>query len=693
MLIALGPNEIRGQQQNNFESDIRQLSVMLNLHHVAPRETDDSLSANVFDELIEMCDPMGLVFLKAEYDSLKRYRFMLDDEMKNGSSDFFDSFTTMFQNGVIRSERFLDRSAGMSLNLWVKDTIYFNDGNIPEFALDSTRLQKKWTRYLKYAVLNQLFEKDSASDAVFSMNESELEAISEKELTRIVLREHRSLRHFIDQPMGYAEFMKVVLFNIITTCFDPHTSYFNLELNKWFQAEVSASGYTFGIELETNLSGDIKVGKLLPGGPAWRSGMINKGDVLLSGRWQGAEKADFTMMSLDEIELYFEKCIDKSFVFEIEKADGQVEEVTLHKEKIRQTGDIVHSYVIRGEHTLGYIILPAFYNDIEENKPGCANDVAREILKLKKENIEGVILDLRFNGGGSIQEALDLAGIFIDAGPICMINDRTAKPIVLKDMNRGIAWDGPLMLLVNSSSASASEIIAAAMQDYNRALIVGQTTYGKSTGQIVLPCDTTILPDLSNMDITKKASGFVKITSLKLYRIDGSSHQKTGVTPDLALPDFFHTQIETESSSPYALNNESISKKAYYTPLPVIPVDSLNKLLSARMNESEFYKRLTNLSDTVLSFSDPEFMLFDMNSFKTHWQKIIRNIDELKKMTENFSCTFEVLNHGYDIELSISDEYFRLLNDAAINKIQRDYEIQEAVNIMNDFIGIIKPAK
>lgn len=694
LLIIWVPLNVIGQHKSSFGSDIRQLYLMLDQHHVAPREADDSLSADVFDEMIGLCDPMGLVFLQEEFDSLStKYRHSIDDEMKNGSEAFFNDFTFMYQQGVARAERFLDRSAGLPLNLWKKDTLYFNPGKMPLFAKDSTGLQNKWSRYLKYAVLNQLFAKDSADDPVFSMNNQELDKLAEEELKKIVVREHRTLKHFTTQPMGYHEIMKVVFFNLITSCFDPHTSYFNPELNRWFQAETSASGYTFGMELEASVNGDVKISKLLPGGPAWRSGMMNKGDLLISGQWQNAEKVDFTMMSLDEVESFLEKAIDKFLVFEIKKADGQIKEITLRKEKMRQTEDIVRSYVINDQHKIGYIILPAFYNDIDEKKPGCANDVAREILKLKKENIEGIILDLRYNGGGSIQEALDLAGIFIDAGPVCIYTERSLKPFVLKDMNRGIAWDGPLMVMVNSYSASASEIVSAALQDHHRALIVGQNTYGKSTGQIVLPFDTTLLPDLSNLNLMKKASGYVKVTSMKIYRIDGSSHQKKGVVPDVRIPDFFSEDSNTESSSPFALDNDPISKKAYYTPLPELPVDTLNQLLDIRIPQNIWYSKMQEFFDSLALYDDPEYILFDMDSYKSRYLKMLGLSDDLLITAENFSCSFNIINHGFDLELMKTDEYFRLQNESTLQQIRKDFGLQEAINIMNDFIGIIKPAK
>lgn len=674
----------------DFKTEIKQFGIMINRHHISPRAFDDSLSADVFEELLQLTDPMGLIFRRQDYDSLCQLQYLIDDDIRLGNNRFFAAFSGLFYQRISEARAFLDRSVQLPLKLWEKDTLWFNDAKLPVYATDSASLQKRWSRYLKHLVLIQLFDKDTVVDPVFGMNESELKPLIEKTLQRSQLREHRKLNRFTEHPMGYAEIMKVAFFNIIAECFDPHSSYFNPELNKRFQAEVSAAGYTFGMVIEEDMNGNIEISSLLPGGPAWRSNAMHKGDILLSGTWEGQETADFTLMSIDEVENFLESSIDKQLLLVIRKADGQEKEVSLRKERIRQNEDIVRSYVLKGTNNIGYIVLPAFYTDADETKPGCANDVAREILKLKKENIKGIILDLRYNGGGSIQEALDLAGIFIDVGPVCMYTDRTGKAYTLKDVNRGIAWDGPLLLLVNAYSASASEILAAALQDYNRALIVGQTTYGKASGQIVLPVDTTILPDLSNANFNKKANGYIKITEMRVYRITGQSHQKKGVVPDLEIPDNFPSNTDTENDEPFALINDSVTKKTYYTPLPSLPEDTLNQLFQKRFSNSEWYRNLAAIGDSIGHLSDPDFVLFDIDSYKNRYLKILRLIDLYQAAENNFVADFEAANHSYDIPLLQADEYFRLVNESALLMIKQDHEIQEAMNIMNDFIDILQ---
>ena len=251
--------------------------------------------------------------------------------------------------------------------------------------------------------------------------------------------------------------------------------------------------------------------------------------------------------------------------------------------------DKVKGFILRGAQTVGYISLPAFYEDWEDSRgvKGCANDVATEVIKLKKENISGLILDLRYNGGGSVQEAVELAGIFIDAGPVAQIKTRDAKVITLKDVNRGTVYDGPLLLLVNGSSASASEMVAGTLQDYNRALIVGSPTYGKATAQVVLPMDTAI--DLNTYNGKAQASSYIKMTIEKLYRITGNTAQRTGVQPDVTLPDPPDALTQREADEKFALPAITIEANKYYKPLAPLPIAAAQAAARKAMDSSAFF--------------------------------------------------------------------------------------------------------
>ncbi len=272
----------------------------------------------------------------------------------------------------------------------------------------------------------------------------------------------------------------------------------NLTEKKGFETELSGFEYSTGMGLGQNEDGNYEVDRLEPGGNAWRSGELHKGDVVLSIKKGTGTAKELSEMDEDEVDALLSGNSDEKVELTVKTAAGVTKKITLTKEKVTNDEGIVKSYVISGKQKIGYIKLPDFYSreshDIQTEDDvifdGCANDVSKEIVKLTRDTITGLILDLRYNGGGSMWEAMQLAGIFIDYGPVGSVKDKEGKVRFLKDPNRGTAYDGPLLVLINGASASASELTSAMLQDYKRALIVGSTTYGKGTAQYMLPLDT-----------------------------------------------------------------------------------------------------------------------------------------------------------------------------------------------------------
>jgi carboxyl-terminal processing protease len=244
--------------------------------------------------------------------------------------------------------------------------------------------------------------------------------------------------------------------------------------------------------------------------------------------------------------------------------------------------------VLKGAKKIGYIPLPSFYFDTGNVSGGAAGDVAKAIIKLNKENIEGLILDLRFNGGGSIEEARELAGIFIDFGPVVMYKQADQTVSVLKDMTRGTVYNGPVIIMVNGFSASASELLAASLQDHKRAMIVGGRTYGKGTGQRIYP-------------LTGSSTDFAKVTLLKIYRINGKTYQHKGVIPDVTLPDVTQSLGDREADFAYALSSDSVTKKAYYTPLTMKALTPLAEKSMARVQQSQSFKSVDQMQRKLLT--------------------------------------------------------------------------------------------
>src|SRR6185503_19716744 len=366
----------------------------------------------------------------------------------------------------------------------------------------------------------------------------------------------------------------------------------------------------------------------------------------------------------------------------VKKANGQVRSVQLRKEKMDGADeDIVKSFLLNGVKKIGYVSLPGFYTEWEnEGGSSCANDVAKEIVKLKKENIHGLILDLRFNGGGSLAEALDLAGIFIEEGPLSLIKEKNGKIITLKDPNRGTIYDGPLLVLVNGQSASASEVVAASLQDYNRALIAGSATFGKATAQQVFPLQ-------SGTSVVTKENGYAKITLEKLYRVTGKATQRNGVIPDIPIPDIFDKLTYREKDMPFSLVDDTVKRNAYYKPLAQLPVSLVSVKSATRINGDKNFLQIVSIQKELAeetNHTQPVSLKWDEVE-KELKKEIAEGLQQAKPGT-TIVTAYKADNHGYDKSRLGNDELFSLINKHWIKRLENDIYIEEAYRILNDYI-------
>jgi carboxyl-terminal processing protease len=347
----------------------------------------------------------------------------------------------------------------------------------------------------------------------------------------------------------------------------------------------------------------------------------------------------------------------------------------------------VRSFVLAGKNRIGYLSLPDFYTRWGNEGEGsrCANDVAKEILKLKKEKIDGLILDVRYNGGGSLQEAVALAGIFIDEGTLGFLKDRQ-KTIPLKDINRGTIYDGPLLVMVNGQSASASEFLAAALQDYHRAMIVGSRTFGKASAQNIFPLDRT--QNLSSLENIKNYIGYATITTDKLYRATGKSAQGYGVEPDIALPDIFELLDYHEAELPFALPADTLARKSYLKTLPPIPLRELQERTRARLDQREPFRELKSI---LASFAERDFD--DEEPVALKWQAITDAQQQKKIQEEKLKKTFfaegnsyQVSNTTLDMQRMSIDGYAKEINTLWTHKLMNDLYLDESFQIICDYI-------
>lgn len=659
---------------------------LLDKYHYRPLPFNEQLSKNVYKEFINMLDVSGIYFLSTEVDSLSKWENILQADIRASDCQFLALTTRLYKQGLLRADSIINKIEFSDLDFNRKDTLYLNSTS-HHYAETLGELKERWMRLYKYKLLNVIYGLDENKEKYKNIKDVAVEGPDI--IKKITIREKRNINVIINDPQGFEHYVADCFFNAITLCYDPHSSYFSPVAKQRFEERLSTQGFSFGLVLDETENDMIKIDRLVPGSPAWKSNQLNKDDIILQVTFENGQPIDMTYADLEDVNRIFGSNDSKTMELKIKKADGQIRTVKLTKAKIKEEDNRIKSYIITSDKKIGYISLPGFYTDYDAPKAmGCSNDVAKEIVKLQKESISGLIIDLRYNGGGSVQEALGLAGIFIDMGPLVIFKSRDEKPFSLKDLNRGVIYSGPLMVMVNGYSASASEMFANAMQDYNRAIIVGSQTYGKGSGQAIISLDsvTSQLPSINKND----KWGFVKVTSHMFYKITGNTHQARGVIPDIKLPEAFSFNISREFDNVYAIAPDSVSKKVYYTPGQAFPINELVAKSKIRIDSSSKFQSLIQVNDSINElFKQENNIALQLNPFFDFQNKIKRLSLKIVALISSQPSDIEVNSTRYDAEIAKLDQYYKLQNESEIQTIKNDMFIEEACRIMNDLISKI----
>ena len=681
------------QQTNpvSFQQKIFTLQRFLSLNHYLPVQWNDTSSAVLYNKWIEKLDDEKLFFTQVEINALEPFKTKLDDELLRkvplaAGADFFTRSANLYKTGLKRTDSILQVLLTKPFDFSRPDNITWPFTN---FAQSNAELTQRWQNFLKWRVLENIADKLAAGGKTISETLPTEFIQLEKDAREKAKRQERNfINNLLQTPELFILNMEDDYLNTITWCYDPHTSYMSIKEKKEFDTEMSASEYSAGFELEENEKGDLAISFLQPGGSAWRSGQLHTGDVLVKVKSEGVEK-DVAELGDDEMDKILGGNNQTDMDVTIKTAAGELKTVKLSKEKIDDEEGIVKSYVLHGSKNIGYINLPGFYSREDESitdekdltYDGCANDVSKEIVKLRKDTIAGLILDLRFNGGGSMWEAMQLAGIFIDIGPVASVKEKDGKVHFLKDPNRGTIYDGPLLVLINGASASASEFVSAVLQDYNRAIIVGGTTYGKGTAQLVMPLDT--LPFSKNKNYTD----FVKVTQKKFYRVNGSTTQWKGVVPDIELPDVYAGELFKERANSSALQPDN-SRAGMYQPLAVLPVQSLKLQSEQRIAGDDYFKTITTFNKWLREYKAGRTIPLQWNTYATHYKKIMKMFKELGNEDEKNEAVVLVTNNGFDRQrINVSTLHSKENNEAYLKQVQKDNTLAEAYKIMMDWIN------
>lgn len=666
------------------------LKTMVERKHLSPRPVDDSFSVIAFRSMLNKADSRWLLFTAADYQQLLSFSSSIDDEMLGKSWGFCDKFSELYKMALIRADSVVNKLLQKPFDYSVADSIRSvkRQPGVFNFPSDLAALTNKWTRYLKYTILDDVYDaihddstkKKSLKEALVSMEAGIREKVKKTEL--------KALKRVLDHPAGYQALINEMYLNAIASSFDPHTNYFSPETKEAFQAELSTESYLFGISFNQSENGQVVVDKLTPGGAAWKSGEVHKGDELVSLQWEGKEAQDMTGATVEETYEMLDQSNHDKLLFRFKKADGTMSNVLLRKEKQENDENIVKGFLLNGEKKIGYILLPGFYTEWEnESGSSCANDVAKEIIKLKKENIDGLILDVRYNGGGSIGEALEMTGIFIDEGPLVAEKEKSGKLVTLKDPNRGTIYDGPMVLMVNGQSASASEMLAASLQDYNRAVIVGSNTYGKATGQAMFPMDTITSKGITGNEKTDVA----KITIGKLYRVTGLTAQMNGVTPDVLIPDAFDALENGERFEDNPLSADSAKRNNYYKPLPYLPVNELARRSAARVVANPDFQLIKKIVEEQKKLMQSSVRIIPLKAelFERWVDQREANMKAMLGASKQ-EGKFKVDNHAQDKQLLVNNPYAKEVNKEWLDNLTEDIYLQEAFLILTDLINLQK---
>ncbi|HET8839292.1 MAG TPA: carboxy terminal-processing peptidase [Flavobacteriaceae bacterium] len=513
---------------------IELISFVLQRGHYSPETIDDTFSEEVYKSYIQSLDPLKRYFLASDLEEFSAYKHSIDDEIREGKVDFFNLTYNRLQQRMEESKEFYKEILSKPFDFSKEEKIVTDYKNIP-YAKNRKELKEHWRKQLKFSVISAYYEKKEDQKTLSEQTDT----LSIKSDAQLEIAARKSVENSMEEYFNYADDLVrkdwfSVYLNSIVMEFDPHTTYFAPQDKDRFDIEMSGSLEGIGARLQKK-DDNVTVIEIISGGPAWKDEELEVGDEIRAVKQEDEEKpVNIIGMRLDDAVDLIKGPKGTKVTLTVKKVDGTIEDITITRDVVVLQDTYAKSSMIeKNNHVYGIIDLPRFYFDMQDyDKRNAASDVKQEIMRLKEQGMDGLVIDLRGNGGGSLATVVDIAGMFIKNGPVVQVRSGEGEIEVLKDRNDQILWDGPLVILVNELSASASEILAAAMQDYKRAIIIGsEQTYGKGTVQNVVDLNAWMRNN-SFGDM-----GALKLTTQKFYRINGGSTQLRGVHSDVVVPD------------------------------------------------------------------------------------------------------------------------------------------------------------
>lgn len=651
--------------------------------HYAPVQIDDKFSEKAFNNYMEMLDGNKRFFTQDDINELSKYKYTIDDESINGTYGLLNRSVEILEQRQIEVQQMVKALLANPFNFDVAETVEFGDS--VKYAKNSEELKEKWRLYLKYNVMLRLA---SAIDVQEKAKENNDTIIKIESLDSLEYKARQGVQKTHDEwferitKMERKDRLNVYV-NALTAVFDPHTNYFPPADKENFDIRMSGKLEGIGASLQEK-DGYIKVVKIIAGSPSALQGDLKENDIILKVA-QGKEEAiDIVNVRIDDAVKLIRGKKGTEVRLTVKKPDGTTKIIPIIRDVVVLEETYAKSAIVNDKDNkkMGYIYLPSFYADFSGQGGRTSwKDVKDEIEKLKNEGVKGIILDLRNNGGGSLGDVVDMGGLFIPEGPIVQVKARGESPIIMKDNNKEVTWDGALVIMVNSFSASASEIMAAAMQDYKRAVVLGAgSTHGKGTVQRFIELNQTV------RDRTAPDLGSLKLTIQKFYRINGDATQLKGVVADIDMPDNY-TYIKTgEKEDAAAMPFDRIEQAPYKVGNQYIK--DLNKIKKNSIERTKQKDEILLLDENAKRWQKQnEKTVFDLNmaAFRAEEKKNIeynKKYDELFKPIDGFVVSIPKV----DSNSAKDDEGKKARQTDWQNNLKKDLYLYEALQICEDIL-------
>lgn len=655
------------------------LKNILSRYHYVQKDLNDDFSAHVYTNFIDGLDPSKRYFTQEDLKEFSQFKYQIDDQLKSSNIDFYKLVYNRFLSKLTTAKKNYRALLTQSFNYKKKEVIDMDFEKIP-FAKNESELVDYWRKQLKLSILSRIedaedLQNDKAKkDKTFKKKTF---SVLEKEARKEVLKNMNELYQRIDELENsdwYSTFL-----NSVVSGFDPHTTYMSPRLKSRFDQEMSGKLEGIGARLQKK-GIYTHIVELISGGPAWKQGDLEPDDIILKVAQGDAEPLDIVGMRLDDAIKFIKGKKGTEVRLTVKKKfDGSTKVISIIRDVVELDETFVKSSIVeKNGQKYGVIDLPRFYIDFNDlSRRDAAKDMEKEIERLKKENVKGLIVDLRDNGGGSLKTAIEIGGLFIEKGPIVQVKYRDEDPLVKNDTDAKVQWNGPLVVMVNEFSASASEIFAAAMQDYKRGVIIGgKQTYGKGTVQNVLPINRFYEKYPSDL-------GALKMTIQKFYRINGGSTQIEGVYSDISLPSRYSYMKFGERDLEGALPWDKVQQAKYQTTNSYSNFgDAVYNSQQRVLNDKKF-KKINEYAKWLKKNQEERVYSLNYNTFKKESHDKIEETKQFKDIFKfNSNLTFN--SPKYELNLFAKDTVLKEKRVVWHKNLKKDIYLNEALNVLSE---------